>query len=248
MPKIGPGLIGFDDATVVGVGDERVAIGEPARKGHTAEEHAAGLYIRVHDSAWSGVRDFKGLVVGLVGDEDVSIDKQFGGVGVVESIVLPHDGLIGATHLDDAIVSLIGDQHMIVPIRLRQICVLHRNAELIEPRTSDAECSILPDDVVLLVHEHHAIVDATIRGRAQWFGAARRPGTRHESKRVHSFGIVGANNRVRRNIGGTVSKMPDDVTRRVNLDDAVVELIRNKNIARLIKSALGARGSWVAQE
>jgi hypothetical protein len=32
--------------------------------------------------------------------------------------------------------------------------------------------------------------------------------------------------------------MPDDVTRRVNLDDAVIELISNKNIARMIKSMI----------
>jgi hypothetical protein len=37
----------------------------------------------------------------------------------------------------------------------------------------------LPDDVALLVHEQNAIVDATIRGRAQWLGTAWSPGTRH---------------------------------------------------------------------
>jgi hypothetical protein len=43
-----------------------VAISETAGKGHAAERHAAGLSIRVHDSAWHGVRDFKGLVVVLL--------------------------------------------------------------------------------------------------------------------------------------------------------------------------------------
>jgi len=179
VPEVGPGFIGFDDAAVGGVGDERVAVGESAGKGHTAEGHAAGLCIRVHDSAWHGVRDFKGLVIVLVGDEDVSIFEQFGGVGIVESVVLPHDGLIGATHLDDATVSLICDQHMIVAILLRQIGILHRNVELIEPGASDAERSILPDDVAVVVHEQNAIVDATIRWGAQWLGAARGSGTRH---------------------------------------------------------------------
>ena len=107
MPEVGSGFIGFDDAAVVGVGDEGVAVGEPAGKGHTAEGYTASLCVRVHDSAWSGVRDFKGLVVVLVGDEDVSSGEQFCGVGIVESVVLPHDDFIGATHLDDATVSLI---------------------------------------------------------------------------------------------------------------------------------------------
>ena len=35
--------------------------------------------------------------------------------------------------------------------------------------------------------------------------------------------------------------MPDDVTRRVNLDDAVVELISDKNIPRMIKSMMMIR-------
>ena len=144
-----------------------------------AEGHAARLCICVHDSARDRVRDFKGLVIVLVGDEDVSIFEQFGGVGIVESVVLPHDGLVGATHLDDATVSLICDQHMIVAILLRQIGILHRNVELIEPGASDAERSILPDDVAVVVHEQNAIVDATIRWGAQWLGAARGPGTRH---------------------------------------------------------------------
>jgi len=179
VPEVGPSFIGFDDAAVVGVGDEGIAVGEAAGKGHTAEGDAAGLCIGVHDSARHGVRDFKGLVVVLVGDEDVSIFEQFGGVGIVQSVVLPHDGLVGAAHLDDATVSLIRDQHMIVPILLRQIGILHRNAELIEPGASDAEGSILPDDVAVGVHEHNAIVDATIRWGAQWLGASRRPSSRH---------------------------------------------------------------------
>ena len=194
VPEVDSGFIGFDDAAVVGVGDERVAVGESACKGHAAERHAASLRVRVHNSAWSGVRDLKGLVGVLVGDQDVSIREQFGRVGIVKSVILPHDGLIGAAHLDDATVPLIGDQHMSVPMRLRQIGILHRNAELIEPRASDAERSILPDDVATGVYEHNAIVDATIRRRAQWLGAARSPGSRHQSKSAYSFGIVGTDN------------------------------------------------------
>jgi len=179
VPEVGSGFIGFDDTAIGGVGDEGVPIGEPAGKSHNAERHAAGLCIAVHDSAWRGVRDFKGLVIVLVSDEDVSIFEQFGGVGAVKSVVLPDDGLIGATHLDDATVSLIRDQHMIVVILLRQMGIRHRNVELIEPGASDAERSILPDDVAVRVHKQNAIVDAAIRGRAQRLGATRGSSTRH---------------------------------------------------------------------
>ena len=165
VPEVGSGFVGFDDAAVAGVGNERVAVGEPAGKGHTAERHAASLCVGVHDSAWSGVRDFKGLVVVFVGDEDVVIVEQFGGVGIVESVILPHDGLVGAAHLDDASVSLIGDQdvRVLLLIRVRQIGIRHRDVELIEPRASNAERSILPDDMALGVDQQNAIVHATIR-------------------------------------------------------------------------------------
>ena len=73
VPKVGSGFIGFDDAAVVGVGDERMAAGEPTGKGHTAEGYTASLCKRLYDSAWSGVRDFERLVVVLVGDKDIAV-------------------------------------------------------------------------------------------------------------------------------------------------------------------------------
>ena len=42
--------------------------------------------------------------------------------------------------------------------------------------------------------------------------------------------------------------MPDDVTRRVNLDDAVVELISDKDVAVPIKSASGVCDRARAQD
>jgi hypothetical protein len=43
----------------------------------------------------------------------------------------------------------------------------------------------------------------------------------------------------------TVSELPDDVTRRINLDDAVVELIGDEDVAWLVKS--GTRDPASAQ-
>ena len=137
---------------------------------------------------------------------------------------------------------------MIVPIRLRQICILHRNAELIKPRASNAKCSILPDNVPTVVHEQDAIVEATIRGRAQWFSTARRPSACHKSKSAYSFGIVGTHNGVGRNIVGAVSKMPHNLPGRGNLDDAVVELISDKNIARMIEVISGLCDPGISED
>src|SRR5262249_25866516 len=73
VPEVAPGFIGFDDAAIVGVGDEHVAVREPAGNGHTAKGYTASLCVRVHNRAWSDVRDFQHLVVVLVGDEDVAV-------------------------------------------------------------------------------------------------------------------------------------------------------------------------------
>src|SRR5467141_1405139 len=63
LPEDVTGYVGFHNAAVVGVGDERVAVGEAAGKSHAAEERAAGGSERVDDSARSGMRDLEGLVV-----------------------------------------------------------------------------------------------------------------------------------------------------------------------------------------
>jgi hypothetical protein len=41
VPEVGSGFIGFDDAVVVGIGDEGVAVREPACEGDSAEGYAA---------------------------------------------------------------------------------------------------------------------------------------------------------------------------------------------------------------
>jgi hypothetical protein len=63
---------------------------------------------------------------------------------------------------------------------------------------------------------------------------------------THALGVVRADDCVRRRIAGTVSEMPDNVTGRINLDDAVVELIGDEDVARLVKS--GTRDPGSAQD
>src|SRR5260221_11604675 len=57
------GYIGCTDAAVVGVSDERMAVGEAAGKSQSAEGHAARGLERGGHSARGGMRDFDGLVL-----------------------------------------------------------------------------------------------------------------------------------------------------------------------------------------
>src|SRR5260370_699291 len=119
LPEYVAGYVGFDNAAVVGVGDERVAVGKAAGKSHTAKRRAASGSERGDDSAWHGVGDLDGLVVVFVRDEDVAgRSEQFGGVGIIQPIVFPNGGFIGAAHLDDAPIALVGDQDLVVSIGL----------------------------------------------------------------------------------------------------------------------------------
>jgi hypothetical protein len=52
------------------------------------------------------------------------------------------------THLDDALVALIGDEHVSA---FRQIGVLHRRVELVGSESGDAELTILLDDIAATV-------------------------------------------------------------------------------------------------
>ena len=94
VPEIRAVLVGFHDAAVVGIRNERVAVGKPARKGQAAEGHAAGSRVCVHDGARHGVCDLQCLVVVLVGDEDVAGHQKLGGIWIIQPVVFPHDGFI----------------------------------------------------------------------------------------------------------------------------------------------------------
>src|SRR5258708_1848690 len=208
LPDHVASFIGFPNAAVVGVRDERMAVGEAAGKSHAAESQAASGSVRVDDRARHGVRDLEGLVVVLVGDEDVAVGEEFGGVGIVQPIVLPHDHLIGAAHLDDAVVALIHNQYVVVSVRLRQIRVLYWRTELVEPRPSDTERSILPDDFAMVVHEQDAVVDAG--GRAGRTRARWDAGAGHQSATTYALGVIGADNSCGANRRGASSELPHD--------------------------------------
>jgi hypothetical protein len=81
-----------------------------------------------------------------------------------------------------------------------------------------------------------------VRIDSRWYAGAR-----HQGKFAHSFGIVGSDYRVGREILWTVSKVPDDATSRTNFNNAVIKLIGNKNVAWVVEFAGGGRDSGRAE-
>ena len=80
MPEVGSGFIGFDDAAVVGVGDEGVAVRKPAGEGDAAEGDVVdGAGERSYNLTRSLVRDLNRAVVVLIRNENMTVLKQFSG-------------------------------------------------------------------------------------------------------------------------------------------------------------------------
>src|SRR5260370_31423756 len=180
LPERVAGYIGFNNAAVVGIRDEGMAVGKAAGKSHAAEGHAASASERGDDRAWHGMRDLESLVVVLVGDEDVAGgSEQLGGVGIIQPIVFPNDGLIRAAHLDDAVVALVRDQDVVVSIGLVQIGVLYRGIELVEPGPRNAELPVLPDDVAARIHEEHTVIHTALFAMRGADGASGNAGPAH---------------------------------------------------------------------
>ncbi len=172
----------------------------------------------------------------------MAVGEQLGGVGIVELVrtnaddavlaILPNDGVVRTPHFDDALIALIGDEH----ISARQIGVLHRRVELVGAEAGDAELAILPNDVAIRVDEEHTVINAAgllaVRGPA-----GRDAGARHQGEVPDALGVVGADDRARGGVARTVSKLPDDVASRIDFDDPIVELVGNEDIAGLIEFA-----------
>src|SRR5579871_1204494 len=171
--------IHLQNAVVVGVGYERVAVVQAAGEGGAAELSAGGASVAPDNFVFA--RNFDNAVVGLISDEDVTVLQKFGAVRAVELIgciagdtglsVLPDDFFV-ERNLDNALVALIGDQDVAVG----EPRILHRRVELVRAGTGNARLSILPDDLRVWSKDHHAVVGAAIgAGR---LGACRDAGAR----------------------------------------------------------------------
>src|SRR5260370_20274616 len=111
--------------------------------------------------------------------------------------------------------------------------VLYWRTELVEPRPSDTERSILPDDFAMVVHEQDAVVDAG--GRAGRTRARWDAGAGHQSETTDALGVISADNSGGANVRGASSELPHDVASRIDFDDAIVELIGDEDVARMIE-------------
>jgi hypothetical protein len=110
-------LVNFNGAGVAGVRQQGVAVGQTAGESAGAERPSG---VERVDNGISA-SDFQGAIVVLVGNKDVAVVEQFGGVGAVELIggigvgsrVLPKD-LAVEIDLDDPVVSLVSDEDVII--------------------------------------------------------------------------------------------------------------------------------------
>src|SRR5258708_32055928 len=85
VPEVSSGFIGFDDAAVVGVGDEGVAVRDPACEGDAAEGDAAdGAGERGDNLTRRLLRDLNRAVVVLIRNENVTVLNEFSGVVIVK--------------------------------------------------------------------------------------------------------------------------------------------------------------------
>ena len=122
----------FHDAIIVGIGNQRVAAGQPACKCHAVQSPASSE--RSEDLVLP--RHLDSPIVVLVGDEYMSVGEEFSTVRIVEKVVgsthdasrtvLPDDLMFGV-HFDNALVALIGDKD----IEVWQKRGLHRRIQLI---------------------------------------------------------------------------------------------------------------------
>src|SRR6266446_1477639 len=109
------------------ISDQRIAIGEPAGKSGCTEP----LIVLPYDRPITSNLD--DAIVVLVTNEDVTVGKQFGTIGVVERAraglraIGPDNLFAGAVYFDDAIVGLINNHD----ITIGQLDGKHRGVQLV---------------------------------------------------------------------------------------------------------------------
>src|SRR5260370_41623444 len=139
------------------ISDQRITIGQSAGISGCTEP----LIVLPYDRPITSNLD--DTIVVLVTNEDMTVGKQFGTIGVVERArarlwaIGPGDLFAEAVYFDDAIVGLIDDHD----ITTGQLDGKHRCVQLVGARACHASLSILPDNLALLVDDDDAVVITT---------------------------------------------------------------------------------------
>src|SRR5258707_11250177 len=124
-----------------------------------------------------------------------------------------------------------------------QIGVLYWRIELVEPGPSNAELPVLPDDVAATVDEEHTVVRTPLFAVRGGGGASGNAGACHQGEVANALGVIGADDRTRRDVAWTASELPDYVAGGIDFDDAIIELIGDEDVAGMIEfRALCMRG------
>src|SRR5260221_2992709 len=121
-----------------------------------------------------------------------------------------------------------------------QIGFLYWRIELVEPGPSNAELPALPDDVAATVDEEHTVVRTPLSAVRGGGGAGWNAGACHQSEVANALGVIGADDRARRDVAWTASELPHDIATGVDFTNAIVELIGVEDVAGMIEfRALG---------
>jgi hypothetical protein len=114
---------------------------------------------------------------------------------------------------------------------------LHRGVELIGSRSCHSSLTVLPDDPSVGRDEEDPIVKASVGVGARRVGTGWGTSARDQSERPYSFGVVGTHHRMRACHRRSVAELPHDLVIPVDLNDPVVELVGDQDVATGIEPA-----------
>jgi len=153
----------------------------------------------------------------------------------VRSGKLPHD-LLNQVHLNNPVVSLVGDQH----VRVRQEGALDRRAQEIGAGAGFSESSVLPDDFFEGIHKDNAVVYCALWRLRNDSRRSARAG--HQGQNSHALRVIATNYRIRREIVRAAAELPENVAISVAFNNAIIELVSDEDISGMIETRAKALG------
>jgi hypothetical protein len=97
------------------------------------------------------------------------------------------------------------------------------------------ELAVLPDHVPGWIHQHDPVVRRPIGGLRDHAGRGAGPG--HEGQRADALGVIHTDHRIAAEVIRSETERPDDIAARRGLDDPVIELVGDEDIARIVEMA-----------
>ena len=139
------------------------------------------------------------------------------------------DDLLCQINLNNPVVALIGNENMFV----RQPGILHRRIQQIRPQPGLPKLAILPDDVAEGIHQKYPVIHRAAGPLRD--DPCRRASPRHQCEWPDPLGIIAADDRFGRKVIRTQTERPDNIAVTAYLDDPIIKLIGNQDIAVFVE-------------